>query len=266
MMARTPIDVWEKQLDLPSSAFANLPEGALFIFNGTEAPADIQAQNVTGAAGILPNEDSYSFHWSLQQPLEVPGGSVKILDTNTFPIAADFSTALVTIKPGAIREVHWHPSSDEWSYFIQGHARMSVYVAPGSARTFDFNPGDVGYVPQACSHYIQNIGTEDVILLEVLKQKQFTDISAGQWCAPPSPPAFTCTLTNIERAQARTDPAPSAEGHHPSVGREHRAPVQGEAAGRSRPGPRGAQRQRQRGIVRAWRTRRWRWKWWQADW
>lgn len=185
MMARTPTDVWEKQLDLPSSAFANLPEGNLFIFNGTEAPADIQAQNITGPAGVIPNVDSYSFHWSEQEPLEVPGGSVKILDTNTFPIATDFSTALVTIKPGAIREVHWHPSSDEWSYFIQGHARMSVYVAPGSARTFDFNPGDVGYVPQACSHYIQNIGTEDVILLEVLKQKKFTDISAGQWYAVP---------------------------------------------------------------------------------
>jgi len=58
---------------------------------------------------------------------------------------------------------------------------MSVYVAPSSARTFNFNPGDVGYVPKSCSHYVENIGTEDLIFLEVLKQKKFTDISAGQW-------------------------------------------------------------------------------------
>jgi oxalate decarboxylase/phosphoglucose isomerase-like protein (cupin superfamily) len=105
MFQRTPIDVWAKELDLPVSAFADLPEGDLFIFNGTEAPKDLAEQNITGPAGSIPNESSYSYHWSQQVPLQVPGGSVKILDTNTFPIATDFSTALVTIKPGAIREV-----------------------------------------------------------------------------------------------------------------------------------------------------------------
>lgn len=93
----------------------------------------------------------------------------------------------MTIRPGAIREVHWHPSSDEWSYFLQGRARMGVYVAPGSARTFNFGPGDVGYVPKSCSHYIENIGSDDVVFIEVLKQKTFTDVSAGQWSAPTHP-------------------------------------------------------------------------------
>jgi oxalate decarboxylase family bicupin protein len=105
MFQRTPTDVWAQQLDLPVSAFADLPDGELFIFNGTEAPKDIAEQNITGPAGSITDEGSYSYHWSLQAPLEVPGGSVKILDTTTFPIATDFSTALVTIKPGAIREV-----------------------------------------------------------------------------------------------------------------------------------------------------------------
>ena len=58
---------------------------------------------------------------------------------------------------------------------------MTVYMAPSSSRTFDFNAGDVGYVPRAFGHYIENIGNEDVIVLEVLKQKKFTDVSAGQW-------------------------------------------------------------------------------------
>ncbi|KAI5789433.1 RmlC-like cupin domain-containing protein [Pyronema domesticum] len=194
MFARTPTEVWSKELDLPTEAFANLPGKELFIFNGTEPPKDLNLQNVIGPAGSIPDEGSYSYHWSQQKPLEVPGGTVKILDTNTFPIASDFSTAIVTVKPGAIREVHWHPSSDEWSYFIQGHGRMSVFVAPSSARTFDFNPGDVGYVPQASSHYVENIGDTDLIFLEVLKQKKFTDVSAGQWLGLTPPQVLKDTL------------------------------------------------------------------------
>ncbi|KAI5801228.1 RmlC-like cupin domain-containing protein [Geopyxis carbonaria] len=183
MFAGNPLEVWAKNLDLPTDAFKDIPDGELFIFNGTLPPKDIEEQNVTGAAGVIPNEFTYSYHWSQQVAEEVPGGSVKILDNQTFPIASDFSAALVTIKPGAIREVHWHPQSDEWNFFIQGEARMTVYVAPSSARTFDYRKGDVGYVPKSSSHYVENRGTDDVIFLEVLKQGTFTDISVGKWLA-----------------------------------------------------------------------------------
>lgn len=94
-----------------------------------------------------------------------------------------FSAALVTVQPGAMREMHWHLESDEWNYFLQGSARITVFVAPSSSRTFDFTAGDVGYIPAANSHYIENTGTEDVVFLEVLQAKKFTDISVAQWLA-----------------------------------------------------------------------------------
>jgi oxalate decarboxylase len=28
--------------------------------------------------------------------------------------------AHVTLKPGALRELHWHPNADEWQYYVQG--------------------------------------------------------------------------------------------------------------------------------------------------
>jgi oxalate decarboxylase family bicupin protein len=93
------------------------------------------------------------------------------------------SAALVTVQPGAMREMHWHTTSDEWNYFLSGSARMTVYQAPAAARTFDYTAGDVGYVPVAYSHYIENTGTEDVVFLEVLKTEKFTDISVAQWLA-----------------------------------------------------------------------------------
>ena len=77
----------------------------------------------------------------------MPGGSVKILDSVTFPAAFDFAVGLFTIKPGAMRELHWHTTSDEWNFIIAGQGRLTVFVAPDSSRTFDFQAGDVGYVP-----------------------------------------------------------------------------------------------------------------------
>ncbi|TVY20708.1 Oxalate decarboxylase OxdD [Lachnellula arida] len=183
LFMRNPKEVLSKNLQTPVSAFDNLPDSELYIFNGTPAPANISAQNETGPAGILPAADSYSYHWSEQQPYTTPGGSVKILDSTTFPLATMFAVALVTVQPGAMREMHWHLNSDEWNYFLQGSARMTVFDAPSSSRTFDYSAGDIGYIPATDAHYIENTGTEDVIFLEVLKQTKFTDISVAQWLA-----------------------------------------------------------------------------------
>ncbi|KAI9758917.1 MAG: hypothetical protein M4579_002728 [Chaenotheca gracillima] len=183
LFLRNPKSVLAKDLNIDISALDNIPDDQLWIFNGTRAPDDIQEQNVTGAAGVIPKDESYSYHFSKQTPFEVDGGSVKIVDPVTFPIAKTFSAALVTVKPGAMREIHWHPTSDEWSFFLQGMARTTVFIAPTSSRTFDFSAGDVGYVPVASSHYIENVGDEDVVFLEVLQAPKFTDIAMGQWLA-----------------------------------------------------------------------------------
>lgn len=111
MFLRNPKEVLSKNLEAPISAFDNLPQNELYIFDGTPAPANITAQNQTGPAGILPYNESYTYHWSQQKPYVVPGGSVKIIDTTTFPIAKDTAAALVTIEPGAMREMHWHLTS-----------------------------------------------------------------------------------------------------------------------------------------------------------
>lgn len=82
-----------------------------------------------------------------------------------------------------MREIHWHTTSPEWNYFLQGSARITVFSAPEAARTFDFTSGSVGYIPQAASHYVENTGDEDVIFLEVLQAPKFSDVSAAQWLA-----------------------------------------------------------------------------------
>jgi len=165
LFLRNPKLVLAKDLRVDTSALDNLPTGELYIFPGTPAPSNISEQNVTGPAGIIDPEFTYSYHWSQQEAYEVPGGSVKILDPVTFPTAYNFAAALFTVKPGAMRELHWHTTSDEWSFFLAGQGRLTVYMAPDSATTYNFQAGDVGYVPVPNAHYIENTGTEDLVYI-----------------------------------------------------------------------------------------------------
>jgi oxalate decarboxylase family bicupin protein len=165
LFLRNPKAVLAKDLRVDTSAFDRLPKDELYIFPGTPAPKNITKQNSTGPAGIIPKSHTYSYHFSQQPAYEVPGGSVKILDPVTFPAAYNFAAALFTVKPGAMRELHWHTTSDEWSFFISGQGRLTVYMAPDSSQTFDFQAGDVGYVPVPNAHYIENTGTEDLVYL-----------------------------------------------------------------------------------------------------
>lgn len=181
LFERNPKSVLAKDLRVDTSALDNIPEGQLYIFNGTPAPKNISESNVTGPAGSIPPERTYSYHFSQQEPYEVDGGTVKLLDSNTFPIAKDFAAALFTVKPGAMRELHWHTTSDEWDYFIAGQGRLTVFSAPQSSRTFDFQAGDTGYVPAVAAHYLENTGTTDLIYLEVLQAPTYNDISVAQW-------------------------------------------------------------------------------------
>ena len=176
-----------KNFKVPLSAWDNIPAGELFIFPGTKAPTDISEQNIVGSAGIVPRENSYTYHLSKQAPtFNAEGGSIKILDPTTFPIASMFSAAVVTVKPGALREIHWHPTSDEWNYFIGGSARIGIYAAANSAQTFDYHAGDVGYIPKAMTHYVENVGKDDLTFIEVLQADHFS----GEYI--PSLPSLPC--------------------------------------------------------------------------
>ena len=45
---------------------------------------------------------------------------MKIVDRRNFP-ATDIAAAIVTLKPGGLRELHWHPNADEWQYYVKGN-------------------------------------------------------------------------------------------------------------------------------------------------
>ena len=108
---------------------------------------------------------------------------MRIADSETFPVATTIAAALVEVVPGGLREMHWHPNAAEWQYYIDGSARMTVFAAQGTVRTFDFHARDVGYVPFAMGHYVENTGDEPLRFLEMFRSDRFADVSLNRWLA-----------------------------------------------------------------------------------
>jgi oxalate decarboxylase len=178
----TPKEVLAKNFNTPEATFNNVPPHELFIFaRDLPRPLDEEKQEVYAQTGPVPN--SFAFFASKMQPTKVTaGGSVKIVDVSNFP-ATNIAAAIVTLKPGGLRELHWHPNDDEWQYYVKGKGRMTVFAAGGHARTMDFHVGDVGYIEQSMPHYIENTGDEDLVFLEVFPSAGYQDISLGEWLA-----------------------------------------------------------------------------------
>jgi oxalate decarboxylase len=124
-----------------------------------------------------------TYHMLRQEPVRSKHGTVRIVDSRRFPVSTLVAAALIEVEPGAMRELHWHPTTDEWQYYISGQGRMTVFAADTKARTFDMQAGDVGYVPYAMGHYIQNTGDTTLRFLEMFRSDRYADISLNQWLA-----------------------------------------------------------------------------------
>lgn len=179
-MAHTPKDVLSANFGVPESVFATIPTEQVYIYQD-EVPGPLQSQQINSPYGAVPQ--TFKHELLKQPPLVTPGGSVRIVDSRNFPVSKTIAAALVEVEPGAMREMHWHPNNDEWQYYLTGQARMTVFTGNGVARTFDYRAGDVGYVPFATGHYIQNTGNESVWFLEMFKSDRFEDVSLNQWLA-----------------------------------------------------------------------------------
>ncbi|MED4568433.1 cupin domain-containing protein [Brevibacillus agri] len=131
-------------------------------------------------AGLLPN---LKFSFSDATMTLNHGGWSREVTVRELPVATTLAGVNMALTPGGVRELHWHPNNDEWQYYISGQARMTVFAGNGTARTFDYRAGDVGYVPFATGHYIQNTGNETVWFLEMFKSDRFVDVSLNQWMA-----------------------------------------------------------------------------------
>jgi oxalate decarboxylase len=190
-----PTDVLGKNFGVPASLFGHTPDPSERYIFKAPVPAPLGQDKLLGAP---PVPQSFSHRMMAQEPIRMKGGTVRITDSGVFPVSKTIAAALVEIEPGGLRELHWHPNTDEWQYYLSGQARMGVFAASGQARTFDFQAGDVGYVPFAMGHYVENTGTTTLRFLEMFKSSYYADLSLEQWMAL-TPPELLKVHLNLDQ-------------------------------------------------------------------
>jgi oxalate decarboxylase len=186
-----PNEVLGKNFGVAASLFGHTPDPSERYIFPAPVPGPLSSDKIAGATAV---PESFSHRMMAQQPIKTKSGTVRITDTSVFPASKTISAALVEVEPGGMRELHWHPNTNEWQYYIEGQARMGVFAASGQARTFDFLAGDVGYVSFAMGHYIENTGSATLRFLEVFKSSYYADVSLDQWMALTPPELVSATL------------------------------------------------------------------------
>jgi oxalate decarboxylase len=204
-MNHVPRDVLAKNFGWPASAFDPIPPEELYIF-AAPMPSSLadDKRAALGAAGEVPSPFT---HRLLAQPPDKrdKSGEVHIADSSNFKASITIAVAHVLVHPGGLRELHWHPNADEWQYYIQGQARMTVFEGGHKARTADLHAGDVGYIQQSRPHYIENTSDTDLEFLEIFKSDRFQDISLAQWISH-LPPELVEAHLHIDRRFIQSTP------------------------------------------------------------
>jgi oxalate decarboxylase len=192
-MAHMPPSVVAKNFGIGAEHFANIPKSEKYIFRMPVPGAlDAVRKQLPDSPPPLP----FTWHASDHPPAAYPGGSIKVIDAKEFP-ETSLSALVIELEPGGLRELHWHPDADEWQYYLEGEARMTVFDATSKARTFNFREGDVGFVPRTMGHYIENIGATTMRCINVFNKPIYKDVSLNNWMAL-SPPDLVRGHLNLD--------------------------------------------------------------------
>jgi oxalate decarboxylase len=155
--------------------------------------------SLAGAAGSLAvasgaasasgkHEDLPTFRYPMEQQRGrvTEGGSAKEATVKQLPISTGIAGVSMRLKPGGLRELHWHANAAEWAFLITGRVRTTVIGPDSLSETNDFDPGDVWYFPRGHGHAIQNLGREEAHFILVFDDGGFSEyrtFSITDWLA-----------------------------------------------------------------------------------
>ena len=114
-MAHLPPEVLAKNFAVGQEAFKNVPREELFIFQ-TDVPEGLEADQKLAAGALGKSPRDFAFRTMEMPPTKrTKSGEVRIVDSSNFKVSTT-AMAMVTVHPGGMRELHWHPNADEWQY------------------------------------------------------------------------------------------------------------------------------------------------------
>jgi oxalate decarboxylase len=171
---------------------------------GTVAAAGVAASVAVAAPDDEAREPLANFKFDIeaQTGWTGEGGSAKEATVAQFPISRNIAGVSMRLKPGALRELHWHSLAAEWAYMIEGRCRVTVITPEGEAEVADFGPGDTWYFPRGHGHALQGLGPGECHFLLGFDNGRFSEFgtfSVTDWMAH-TPPAVLARNLGVPAA------------------------------------------------------------------
>src|SRR6266852_4928031 len=163
---------------------------------GAAAATAVGLLAATGRAEVAGDEAQQElppFRYAMEQQKGkvTEGGSAKEATVKQLPISKGIAGVSMRLKPGGLRELHWHANAAEWAFVIKGRVRTTVIGPDGLSETNDFDPGDVWYFPRGHGPAVQNLTSKEAHFILVFDDGGFSEyrtFSVTGWLAQ-TPPA-----------------------------------------------------------------------------
>jgi oxalate decarboxylase len=104
-------------------------------------------------AGTIPN---LKFSFAAARNRLNTGGWAREVTVRELPVAKTLAGVNMRLKPGGIREMHWHKEA-EWSFMLAGRARITAIDPQGRNFIDDVGVGDLWNFPKGIPHSIQGL-------------------------------------------------------------------------------------------------------------
>lgn len=165
-------DILTKLLGVPGDELKKAADGVSLISLGEPLTPGMIALR-----GILqPVVNSFAYKMTELAPVTYSGGSFVQASIDQFANSRTMVGAFTRLKPGAVREPHWHPNADEWDFVLQGRARVTVFDGATSVGEVEIGPGQISFLPRYQAHAVETIGSEDFYLYSVFNDDTFQAI------------------------------------------------------------------------------------------
>src|SRR5712671_7234529 len=161
----TPKDMLALSFGVPKDVFDAFPKGETY----------------SQAGPVLPASEALDPPWPNRAARDFDGGTFRLATVYEWPISKSMSGGVMTIKPGAMRNLHWNVNANEWHYYLRGKGQVALFGSGGRGKVAEFKPGDVAYIPQGFGHAIKNVGDEDLEIVQTWDNGKFEEIDLTKW-------------------------------------------------------------------------------------
>ena len=178
-MSRIDPAVLSQALGVPSAALAAMPPGETYIMQGPIIPLDSPQAR---AERVLPPDRTHRHRLAASAPWAAAGeSSIQLAGQAQFPVCTTMTGQVTRLEPGAMQQLHWHPSGNELHYVARGQLRMTLFAPDKRMAVADLTAGDCGYIPANCGHFMQNTGASACEVVSVQDSPRYEDASLANW-------------------------------------------------------------------------------------